>query len=89
MSVAIRLTRVGARNNPCYRVVVVDSKAPRDGKSLETLGTYDPRRADDPVIRLDLERLDWWVSHGARMSDTVRSLAKRERKKVESPPSEE
>lgn len=84
MAVVIRLSRVGAANNPCFRIVATDSRNPRDGRSLEILGTYDPRR-DDPIVRLDTERLDWWVSHGAQMSDTVKSLAKRRRKKAEAP----
>lgn len=82
MAVVIRLTRVGATNSPCYRIVAADSRNPRDGRSLEILGTYDPRRSES-IQRLDLERVDWWLSHGARMSATVRSLVKKQRKTAE------
>jgi small subunit ribosomal protein S16 len=75
MSVKIRLKRVGARNHPVYRVVVADSRSPRDGKFIEEIGTYHPARTSDKVT-LDLERIDHWVGHGAIVSDTVKSFVR-------------
>jgi small subunit ribosomal protein S16 len=73
MSVKLRLSRVGAKKNPFYRVVVTDSRSPRDGKFIEHVGIYDPNR--DPVeIRFDMERVKHWLSVGAQPSDTVSEL---------------
>ena len=73
MSVKLRLSRVGAKKNPFYRVVVTDSRSPRDGKFIEHVGIYDPNR--DPVeIRFDMERVKHWLSVGATPSDTVSEL---------------
>lgn len=74
--VTIRLARHGAKKQPFYRIVVTDHHAPRDGRFIERLGTYDPRV--DPV-RFDLnrERLSYWTERGARPSDTVARLLKR------------
>jgi small subunit ribosomal protein S16 len=75
MSVKLRLSRVGAKKNPFYRVVVTDSRNPRDGKFIEHIGIYDPNR--DPVeIRFDMERVKHWLSVGATPSDTVSELLK-------------
>jgi small subunit ribosomal protein S16 len=68
MSVRIRLKRTGTRNNSCFRVVVVDQRATRDGKSIEEVGFYDPRHKNENI---DLERVDYWVSNGAQPSETV------------------
>ena len=76
MSVKLRLTRTGARNAACYRVVAADSRSPRDGRFLETLGWYDPKQ-EGINFKLDLDRLAYWKSKGATMSDTVRSLEKK------------
>lgn len=76
MATAIRLTRVGAHKNPRYRVVVKDSRAKRDGRFLEILGHYNPT-VEPPEIKIDGERLKTRLSQGARMSPTVRSLARR------------
>jgi len=76
MPVRIRLTRKGAKKSPFYRVVVADSEAPRDGRFIEVLGTYDPRT--DPVeVKIKQERLEYWIGQGAKPSDTVRSLIKK------------
>ena len=76
MAVRIRLTRKGTKKKPFYRIVVADSEAPRDGKFLEILGTYNP--LTDPVeVKIDPERLRVWLDRGARPSDTVRSLIKK------------
>ncbi len=74
MSVRIRLRRVGKRNAPAHRIVVVDQRAPRDGKFIENLGTYNPRAKSESV---DLERVNYWVSHGAQLSETVAAIVKR------------
>lgn len=85
MAVAIRLRREGNRNNAFYRVVVADSRSPRDGRFIEMLGTYDPHQ--DHGYQLDLERVDYWLSCGAQPSETVNSLIKRARKGDGTPPS--
>ena len=76
MSVRIRLRRMGAKKQPFYRVVVADSRSPRDGRFLDTIGTYDPRQ-DPPRIVLDRARVDYWVSNGAQLSESVRQLVAR------------
>jgi len=73
---AIRLRRTGTTKRPHYRVVVADSRARRDGRFLEILGHYDPRR-EPPEVSIDSERAQYWIGRGARPSDTVRSLLKR------------
>ena len=77
MAVRIRLQRKGRRKRPFYRVVVADSEAPRDGRFIELLGYYDPLQ-DPAVVKLDAERVRYWLAQGARPSDTVRSLLRRE-----------
>lgn len=73
MSVKLRLSRVGAKKNPFYRVVVTDSRNPRDGKFIEHVGIYDPNR--DPVeIRFDMDRVNYWIGVGAQPSETVSEL---------------
>ncbi|HEX5451934.1 MAG TPA: 30S ribosomal protein S16 [Candidatus Limnocylindrales bacterium] len=73
MAVRIRLTRVGATKQPSYRFVVVDSRAARDGRSLDTLGHYNPRRQPTEVV-VDAEKATRWLSQGAQPSDTVARL---------------
>ena len=79
MAVSIRLRREGAINRPYYRIVVTDSRSPRDGKFIEHIGNYDPKKETDNAS-IDLGRVDYWVSNGAQPSDTVRSLIKKARK---------
>ena len=74
--VKIRLRRMGAKKAPYYRVVVADSHSPRDGRFIEELGTYDPM-ADGDKIKVDLERVKYWISNGAQPTDTVRGLIKK------------
>jgi small subunit ribosomal protein S16 len=74
---SIRLRRTGAAKRPYYRVVVADSRSTRDGRFVEVLGHYDPRR-DPAVVEIDTERARYWLDKGAQPSDTVRSLLKRE-----------
>jgi small subunit ribosomal protein S16 len=76
MSVKIRLQRRGAKKRPFYRVVAADIRAPRDGRFIELLGTYDPLQ-DPPVIRLNKERVDYWISNGAQPTDTAEALIKK------------
>lgn len=79
MALRIRLRRVGRKKQPSYRIVVADSEAARDGKYLDILGFYNPRRRPGE-LRLDLARLDEWLSQGASPSATVRSLVRKARK---------
>jgi small subunit ribosomal protein S16 len=73
MAARIRLTRVGATKQPAYRVVVTDSRAPRDGRAIEILGHYNPRT--DPVeFAVDVEKTQAWLAKGALPSDTVARL---------------
>ena len=74
--VKIRLRRIGTRNVPAYRIVVADARSPRDGRFIENLGTYDPRKAG-VNFRVDLDRAKYWVQKGAQPSETVRSILKR------------
>jgi len=72
---SIRLRRTGTTKRPYYRVVVADSRAWRDGRFVEILGHYDPRR-NPAVVKIDAERAQYWIGQGAKASDTVRSLLK-------------
>ena len=76
MAVAIRLRREGALNSPYFKVVVADKRSPRDGKFIEIVGTYDPKKRGSNGT-LKLERIEYWISKGAQPSDTVRSLIKK------------
>src|SRR6266571_3149616 len=78
MAVTIRLRREGALNRPYFKVVVADKRSPRDGKFIEIVGTYDPKKAG-PNSTLKLDRIEHWISKGAQPSDTVRSLIKKTR----------
>ena len=75
--VRIRLRRVGRKKAPAYRIVVADSKSPRDGKFIEIVGQYAPRLSDDQKLNIDRERVNYWLGVGAQPSDTVRSLLRR------------
>jgi small subunit ribosomal protein S16 len=76
MPVSIRLRREGSLNRPYYKVVVADSRSPRDGKFIEIIGTYDPKKTGHNST-LKLDRIEHWLSKGAQPSDTVRSLIKK------------
>ena len=76
---SIRLRRAGATKKPHYRVVVADSREPRDGRFVEVVGHYDPRK-NPAVVKIDTERTEYWIGKGARPSDTVRSLLKQQAK---------
>ena len=76
MAVKIRMKRVGAKNAPYFRIVVADSRSPRDGKFIEEIGSYQPLKKGDNFI-LKLDRAQFWVSKGAQPSDTVASFIKK------------
>jgi small subunit ribosomal protein S16 len=88
MAVSIRLRREGSKNRPYYRIVVADSRSPRDGKFIEILGTYDPKQTGQNSS-FSVERVEHWISKGARPSDTVRSLIKKQKKMVTAEPASE
>ena len=79
MAVSIRLARFGAKKKPFYRIVAADSRFPKEGRSIERLGLYDPRQ-DPPMVRLDMERIQYWFGQGAKASKTVRELIERQKK---------
>jgi small subunit ribosomal protein S16 len=73
VAVRVRLTRVGSRKNPVWRVVVADGRSKRDGRVLETVGRYNPQRQPSEIV-LDRERIEHWIARGAQPSETVRNL---------------
>jgi len=77
MTVKIRLARFGAKKKPFYRIVVADSSFPRDGRYIERVGTYDPRK-DPPEIKLKGDRISEWMRRGAQPTETVEQLLKKE-----------
>jgi len=90
MAVSIRLRREGALNRPYYKVVVADSRSPRDGKFIEIIGTYDPKKPDHNST-LKVDRAEYWIARGAQASDTVRSLIKKNKRMAtaDTPPSQQ
>ncbi|MDO5001591.1 MAG: 30S ribosomal protein S16 [Eubacteriales bacterium] len=74
--VKIRLRRMGAKKAPYYRLVVADSRSPRDGRCIEEIGTYDPS-AEGEKVKVDMERVKYWIANGAQPTDTVRGLIKK------------
>ncbi len=74
--VKIRLKRIGAKKAPFYRVVVADSRSPRDGKFIEEIGTYDPM-ADPSIFTVDADKVKSWIAKGAQATDTVKALLKK------------
>ncbi|HZF01556.1 MAG TPA: 30S ribosomal protein S16 [Methylomirabilota bacterium] len=76
MSVKIRMKRVGTKNTPAFRIVVADSRSPRDGKFIEEIGTYNPLKKGDN-FSLKMDRAQYWISKGAQPSDTVASFIKK------------
>ncbi len=78
MAVRIRLTRKGRKKQPFYRIVVADSQAPRDGKFLDVVGTYDPMQ-DPAVIQMDTEKFADWMGKGAKPTPTVKTLIAKHR----------
>ena len=77
MAVRIRLSRLGRKKAPFYRLVVADSRSPRDGRFIELIGTYNPM-TDPAVVAIDEDRALYWLSVGAQPSDTARGLLKKQ-----------
>ncbi|MBW2059157.1 MAG: 30S ribosomal protein S16 [Deltaproteobacteria bacterium] len=75
MAVSIRLARFGAKKRPTYRIVVTDSRSPRDGRFIERIGTYDPNQ-DPAAVRIEEDKAIQWMERGARPTQTVRRLMK-------------
>ena len=80
--VRLRLTRMGRKKRPFYRIVAADSRSPRDGRNIETLGHYDPMK-EPAEIKVDLERVDYWLGVGASPSETVAKLIEKSRTAAE------
>ena len=79
MAVVIRLRRTGRTNLPCFRITASDSRFPRDGRSLENLGLYDPLRKEGQVqVQLNKERVEYWLNQGAKASDSVSAILRRQ-----------
>ena len=76
MAVKMRLRRMGAKKAPCYRIVVADSRYPRDGRFIEEIGTYDPT-VEPAAVKIDMEKANKWIANGAQPTETVRDLLKR------------
>lgn len=79
MSVKIRLSRHGTKKKPFYRIVVSDSRYPRDGRFIEQIGTYDPG-TQPAAVKLDQQKLNGWINRGAQLSQTVKDIARRSAK---------
>ena len=88
MSVRVRLTRVGSKKNPVWRVVVADQRSPRDGRVIEQVGRYNPQ-TDPSEIVLDEERIQHWIARGAQPSDTVKRLMKIQARGASESPAEQ
>ena len=78
MAVKIRLARHGAKKRPYYRIVVADSRAPRDGRCIDEVGRYNPC-TEPAMVKFDMEKVDQWISNGAQPTDTVARLLKQAR----------
>ena len=76
MAVKIRLRRMGAKKSPFYRIVVADSRFPRDGRFIEEIGYYNPLQ-EPSVVKVDVEKAEKWISNGAQPTDTVKALFKK------------
>ena len=83
MAVRIRLKRIGTTNTPAYRIVVADSRSPRDGRFIEALGSYSPLKAGNNFV-LKLERAQYWLSKGAQPTETVASFIKKAQRAAQS-----
>ena len=85
MAVRVRLTRVGGKKNPIWRVVVADQRSPRDGRFIETIGRYNPQTSPSTIV-IDEERLQHWLDRGAQPTGTVKQLMKARAKSGASSP---
>lgn len=81
MAVKIRLRRLGSNKKPYFRIVAADVRASNQGRILDTLGWYDPKKKTDN-FKINLEKVDYWLSKGALISDTARSLVRKQRRKA-------
>lgn len=77
MAVKLRLKRMGSKQRPFYRIVAADARSPRDGRFIDTVGTYDPIQ-NPAVVSIDKEKVKTWLSNGAQPTDTVRNILKSE-----------
>ncbi|MBQ4444609.1 MAG: 30S ribosomal protein S16 [Clostridia bacterium] len=77
MMVKIRLTRIGAKKNPCYRIVAMDGRKARDGEYIEQIGIYQPK-TNPATVKIDVELAKKWLANGAQPTDTVRDLFRKE-----------
>jgi len=82
VSVKIRLKKFGAKARPFYRIVIMDTRAPRDSRTIDEIGLYHPIETEDKQIRIDEEKAKLWLSRGAQPSDTVRSLLNKKKIQV-------
>ena len=82
MAVKIRLKRIGKKKKPFYRIVVADSRFPRDGRFIEEIGYYNPLK-DPAEVKIDIEKVDNWVKNGAQPTDTVKAIIKKYKKNGE------
>ena len=88
MSVRVRLTRVGSKKNPVWRVVVADQRSPRDGRVIELVGRYNPQTEPSEIV-LDTERIQHWIDRGAQPTDTVKRLMRIQARGGSEPSAEE
>ena len=88
MSVKIRLRRMGNNNRPFFRVTVADSRSPAKGRFIENIGWYDPVKTGDDNAKIDFERLDYWLDHGAEATVAANALIKRTRKAAATAPAD-
>ncbi|MBU1625894.1 30S ribosomal protein S16 [bacterium] len=77
MSTKIRLSRTGTNKVPFYKIVVIDTKKPRDGRYIECLGYYDPRKPDEEKVNVDIDKVSQWISKGSIITDTVKQIIKK------------
>lgn len=82
MAVKIRLKRIGSKNRPFYRIVVADSRSPRDGRFIEEIGTYAPVQTAAKNYEVKMDRVDHWLNVGAQPSDTVKSIIAKARREA-------
>jgi small subunit ribosomal protein S16 len=82
MAVRIRLRRAGNSKNPIWRIVVADQRSPRDGRTIETIGSYNPQTQPSELV-IDSERAQYWIDHGAQPSDTVAKLLRNDAKQAD------
>jgi len=84
MALKIRLSRVGTKNEPHYRVVVAEERSRRDGDAVEQIGAYNPRSKGNPLT-IKLDRVDYWISKGAKPTSTLHAMIKRSRRAAAAP----